>query len=106
MNFSFLILKSLILFFFWFVTSSKFLVDNEGKKTIKVFLKYDHKGESAIHEITRVSKPGRRSYKGATNIKPVIGGLGVSILTTSKGVITQKKAKEMGIGGEVMCTVW
>jgi small subunit ribosomal protein S8 len=82
------------------------LVDNEGKKAIKVFLKYDHNGESAIHEITRVSKPGRRSYKGATSIKPVIGGLGVSILTTSKGVITQKRAKAMGIGGEVMCTVW
>lgn len=82
------------------------VVDNDGKKIIKVFLKYDSKGESVIHEITRVSRPGRRSYKGATNIKPVIGGLGVSILTTSKGVITQKKAKELGIGGEVMCTVW
>lgn len=82
------------------------VVDNEGKKTIKVFLKYDNRGESAIHEITRVSRPGRRNYKGATNIKPVIGGLGISILTTSKGVITQKKAKELGIGGEVMCTVW
>lgn len=82
------------------------VIDNDGKKTIKIFLKYDNKGESVIHEITRVSRPGRRSYKGATNIKPVIGGLGVSILTTSKGVITQKKAKELGIGGEVMCTVW
>lgn len=82
------------------------VVENEGKKTIKVFLKYDSNGESAIHEIKRVSRPGRRSYKGATKVKPVIGGLGVSILTTSKGVITQKKAKELGIGGEVMCTVW
>ncbi len=80
-------------------------VDQDSKKCIKVFLKYVD-GESVIHEIKRISTPGRRSYKGAINIKPVIGGLGVSILTTSKGIISHKQAKELGIGGEVMCTVW
>lgn len=81
------------------------VIEDDGKKSIKVFLKYVG-GESVIHELKRISTPGRRSYKGATNIKPVIGGLGLSILTTSKGIISHKKAKELGVGGEVLCTVW
>lgn len=75
------------------------------KKTIKIFLKYVG-GESVIHEITRISTPGRRRYIGNGSIKPVIGGLGISILTTNKGIITNKKARELGVGGEVLCTVW
>ncbi|BDC34332.1 30S ribosomal protein S8 [Candidatus Dependentiae bacterium Noda2021] len=75
------------------------------KKEIKVFLKYVN-GESVIHEIKRISKPGRRDYVGAKAIRPVIGGLGLSILTTSHGVISNRKAKELGVGGEVLCTVW
>lgn len=81
------------------------ITDEDGKKSIKVFLKYVG-GESVIHELKRISTPGRRSYKGAANVKPVIGGLGLSILTTSKGIISHKKAKELGVGGEVICTVW
>lgn len=81
------------------------VIEDDGKKSVKVFLKYVG-GESVIHEIKRISTPGRRSYKGAANIKPVIGGLGLSILTTSKGIISHKKAKELGVGGEVLCTVW
>lgn len=81
------------------------VVEEDSKKYIKVFLKYVN-GESVIHELTRVSRPGRRDYKGTGYIKPVIGGLGLSILTTSKGVVSHKKAKELGIGGEVLCTVW
>lgn len=81
------------------------VVENDSKKAIKIFLKYVD-GESAIHELTRISRPGRRDYKGASYIKPVIGGLGLSILTTSKGIISHKKAKELGVGGEVICTVW
>ena len=81
------------------------VVEDDSKKYIKVFLKYVN-GESVIHELTRVSRPGRRDYKGTAYIKPVIGGLGLSILTTSKGVVSHKKAKELGIGGEVLCTVW
>jgi small subunit ribosomal protein S8 len=87
-----------------FVRNSVVIEENE-KKFIKVFLKYVD-GESVIHELNRVSTPGRREYKGVSHIKPVIGGLGVSILTTNKGVITNKKAKEFGVGGEVICTVW
>lgn len=75
------------------------------KKTIKIFLKYVD-SESVIHEITRISTPGKRRYNGVAEIKPVIGGLGVTILTTSQGILTNKKAKQLSIGGEVICTVW
>lgn len=82
------------------------LVENDGiKKQIKIVLKYVE-GESVIHELKRISKLGRRHYAGVSKIKPVIGGLGVSIISTNRGVITNKKAKELGVGGEVICTVW
>lgn len=81
------------------------VVQEGPKKFLKIFLKYVN-GESVIHELERISTPGRRRYKGNLYIKPVIGGLGLSILTTSQGVISHKKAKEFGIGGEVICTVW
>ena len=63
-------------------------------------------GESVIHEITRISKPSRRVYTSMHAVKPVIGGLGISILSTNKGIISHKKAKELNVGGEVICTVW
>ena len=81
------------------------VIEEDSKKFIKIFIKYVD-GESVIHELKRVSRPGRRNYRGAAYIKPVIGGLGLSILTTSKGIVSHKKAKELGIGGEVLCTVW
>lgn len=74
-------------------------------KSLKIFLKYVNH-ESVIHEITRVSKPSLRVYESISNIKPVIGGLGISILSTNKGVITNKKAKSLSTGGELICTVW
>ena len=79
--------------------------DSDSRKLLKVVLKYVD-GESVIHEIQRVSKPGRRVYAGNKEIKPVIGQLGVSIVTTSRGVIDNKKAKKLNVGGEVICTVW
>lgn len=75
------------------------------KKSLKIFLKYVD-GESVIHEITRMSTPGRRRYAGAGGIKPVIGGLGLSILTTNRGVMSHKSARALGVGGEIICTVW
>lgn len=78
----------------------------DGVRTrIKVELKYVD-GESTIHDIRRVSRPGRRQYAGFKDVKPVIGGLGITILTTSKGLMSQKSAKSAGLGGEVICTVW
>lgn len=88
-----------------FVRDVQVITDENGKKTIQLFLKYVN-GESVIHDINRVSTPGRRSYAGSKNIKPVISGLGLSILTTDQGVISHKKAIKMSVGGEVICTVW
>lgn len=76
-----------------------------NKKNIKIALKYVS-GESVIHEIKRMSTPGCRMYSSIENVKPVIGGIGVSILTTSRGVLTHKQAKKLNVGGEVICTVW
>ena len=81
------------------------LEEKESESTIKVVLKYVE-GESAIHEIVRVSKPSRRVYTSIERIKPVIGGLGVNILTTSKGVMTDKVARQNRVGGELICTIW
>jgi small subunit ribosomal protein S8 len=81
------------------------LSQEENRKRIKVILKYSN-GESVIHSIERISKPSLRQYSSAKNIKPVIGKLGISILTTSKGIMTDKQAKAQSIGGEILCSVW
>lgn len=81
------------------------VIEHEGKQLIKVVLKYVD-GESVIHEIKRMSRPGRRWYAGSKMIKPVIGGLGISIVSTSQGVMTDKQAKQQAVGGEILCTVW
>jgi len=89
-----------------FIAGIEILNENDVvNKQIKIFLKYVN-NESVIHEITRVSKPSRRIYAGSADVKPVIGGLGVSILTTNKGLLTDKTAKKMRVGGEIICTVW
>lgn len=81
------------------------ITEDDNKKYIKIALKYVD-GESVIHEITRISKPSRRTYEGHAKLTPVIGNLGLAILSTNRGVITDKQAKQYGIGGEVICTVW
>ncbi len=77
-----------------------------NKKSIKVVLKYDEKGKSAINEIKRISKPGRRIYKGKDEIKRFKNGYGTLIVSTSAGVLPNDKAYKLGIGGEVICSVW
>jgi len=77
----------------------------DGKPCLAVFLKYE-KGMPAICQITRISKPGRRSYQGVRKIKRVVGGLGIAILSTNKGIITDKQARKLMVGGEVICYVW
>ena len=83
------------------------ILEADGHKNIKVNLRYVE-GESVIHSIQRVSKPSRRIYTASKNIKPVIGGLGVSILSTNRGVMTSKQAQEeaVNVGGEIICKVW
>jgi len=73
---------------------------------LRVFLKYGPRGERVITGIQRVSRPGRRVYFGRDDVPDVLAGLGTSILTTSRGVMTGRAAKKAGVGGEVLCTVW
>ena len=82
------------------------VVENGPKKSINVVLKYDENGKTVINEMKRVSKPGRRVYKPAAEIKRFKNGYGTIIVSTSKGVLPNDKAFELGVGGEVMCTVW
>ena len=82
------------------------LLNNPIKKKIRVFLKYDINGQPAIVNIQRSSKPGRRVYVAANEIPRVLDGLGIAILTTSKGVISNKVAKKLNVGGEIICTIW
>ncbi|MEL0009753.1 MAG: 30S ribosomal protein S8 [Flammeovirgaceae bacterium] len=89
-----------------FITNYKF-EDNGPQGTIKIALKYNPRTNlSAIEKIVRVSKPGLRKYVGFENLPRVINGLGIAILSTSKGVITDKEARRMKIGGEVLCYVY
>ncbi len=82
------------------------LIDDKVKKQIRIFLKYDYQGSPVIAGIERVSKPGLRIYKNKKDLPRVLDGLGISILSTSKGIISNKTAKKIGVGGEVICNVW
>ena len=76
------------------------------RQQMRMFLKYGLGGEKAISGISRVSRPGRRVYTGTGEVPSVLGGLGVTILTTSRGVMTGRAAKQAGVGGEILCNVW
>jgi small subunit ribosomal protein S8 len=87
------------------------LLDDTGQpaapvKTLRVFLKYGPHGERIITGIERISRPGRRVYFGRDDVPDVLAGLGTSILTTSRGVMTGRAAVKAGVGGEVLCNVW
>ena len=84
-----------------------FFISGDGSKEfIRVFLKYDYQGKPVIENIKRVSRPGLRVYVGAGEAPRVLDGLGISILSTSKGVLSNKKAKQLGVGGELLCEVY
>ena len=86
---------------------ASFSVKEEGKfKSLVIELKYDEKGKPVITNLQRVSKPGLRTYCKAKNLQQVFGGLGISIVSTSKGLLTDRKARKENIGGEVICNVW
>ena len=78
--------------------------ENDGKPMIRVDLKY-YQGEPVIDSIIRISKPGRRIYYGAEDLPSVQNGLGVAIVSTSKGIMIERKARESGVGGELICTI-
>ena len=95
-----------ILFEKGYILSYK-VVEAQPQNTIKIALKYHPQTKAAaIKHIERVSTPGRRQYADVENMPRVLNGLGIAILSTSKGVITDKEAKELGVGGEVICYVY
>ena len=82
------------------------LIDSPNKqKILRIYLKYPSATESAIISLRRISKPGRRVYIKAEELKPVLNNIGVWILSTSKGVITNKAAKKLNVGGEIICEI-
>ena len=83
-----------------------FISGKKGKENIRLFLKYDYNGMPVIENIKRISRPGLRGYVAAGEAPRVLDGLGVSILSTSKGVLSNKKAKHLGVGGELICEVY
>ena len=82
------------------------LISDNGHRIIRIRLRYSEERERAISGIRRVSTPGRRIYKGATELPRVLGGLGVAIISTSKGVMTDRQARRARVGGEVLAYVW
>jgi small subunit ribosomal protein S8 len=76
------------------------------RRVIRIVLKYGPRGERVITGLQRISRPGRRVYLGVSDVPPVLGGLGTNILTTSRGVMTGRAARQAGVGGEVLCNVW
>ncbi len=88
-----------------YIKNFKFL-ENETQGILRVYLKYVDPEQPTIFGITRVSKPSCRVYSKSKQIKPVLNGLGISIVSTSKGLMTDKQAREANLGGEILCNVW
>ena len=86
----------------WFVA----LEANEPVGTLRIELKYGHNGEQVIQHVKRISTPGRRVYAKAKELKPVLNGMGISVLSTSRGMVSDREARQRNIGGEVLCQVW
>jgi len=84
-----------------------FTVAGEGaQKSIRIKLRYTEEGSSVIHGLQRVSRPSLRVYVGSSEIEPVRSGLGISVMSTSHGIMTGKQAREANVGGEILCEVW
>jgi small subunit ribosomal protein S8 len=81
-------------------------VQAEPASQLRIYLKYGPNGEKVIRHIKRVSKPGRRVYSGSADLRPVLNGLGISIISTSRGVVSDREARQRKLGGEVLCELW
>ncbi len=88
-----------------FIKNYKVIKDNK-QGILRVYLKYDNQNQPMIHRVERVSKPSRRVYAGCEELPKVQGGLGVAVISTSKGVMSDRQARKLGVGGEVLCQVW
>jgi small subunit ribosomal protein S8 len=89
-----------------YIQTYKLVDENKTRKTLRVFLKYSSDRHSAITDLKRISKPGKRFYLGSSEIRSVIGGMGISIVSTPKGVMTGRAARKANVGGELLCEVW
>ena len=87
-----------------FVTDGVNLAD--AKAVLRVYLKYGPEGERVIRHIERISKPGCRRYAGYKDLRPVLDGLGIAVLSTSRGLMSDRRARAEKVGGEVLCTIW
>ena len=81
-------------------------IEDTNQGEIRIDLKYGDRGENVIQDLQRASRPGRRVYAGAGDLPRVLDGLGISIVSTSRGVLSDRKCREMNVGGELLCTVW
>jgi len=81
-------------------------VEEKPVSRLRIELKYGPNGERLIQHIRRVSKPGRRVYRGSAGLRPVLNGLGISIVSTSRGVLSDREARQKKLGGEVLCELW
>jgi small subunit ribosomal protein S8 len=88
-----------------FISNFK-LIEDKIQPLLRIYLKYSQDGEPVIHGIERISRPGRRVYRNKQEIPRVLGGLGLAIVSTSKGVLSGTEAVKNGVGGEVICQVW
>lgn len=82
------------------------VIEDDKQDVIKIEMKYGPAGEKVINGIKKISKPGLKVYAKACDVPRVLGGLGIAIISTSKGVVSDKEARKMGVGGEVICYVW
>jgi small subunit ribosomal protein S8 len=82
------------------------IIDDQKQGIMRIFFKFDDNGASVVDGLKRMSKPGCRMYSKSDRIPTVLNGYGINILSTSKGIMTDKQAKKMGIGGEIICSVW
>ncbi|MBI3668613.1 MAG: 30S ribosomal protein S8 [Acidobacteria bacterium] len=89
-----------------YISTYKLVEESKVRKTLRVFLKYTPDKRSVITGLRRVSKPGSRAYVGVSEIRAVVGGLGISILTTPRGLMTGRAARKARVGGELLCEVW
>jgi small subunit ribosomal protein S8 len=89
-----------------YISTFKLVDDNKTRKTLRLFLKYTPDRTSVITGVKRISRPGARRYVSVSEIQPVVGGLGISIMTTPKGLLSGRAARKARVGGELLCEVW
>jgi len=88
-----------------YIKNFKVIKDNR-QGILRIYLRYDEKNRGVIQWLVRVSRPSRRVYAGNEAIPKILNGLGISILSTSKGILTDREARKQGVGGEIMCSLW